>query len=140
MVQTNLYSKTSQLKPVALAYDFLVPSHRAIETKQSLILCTLRSILCSISQLSIILWKWCIHYASLSAMFNPLYSKTNQELYKSTIVNKVGTMKYEGACSPVKSTTPTIDVVCMGSPDNNYYFCKKINKLLYQKVRNFQLK
>ena len=29
----------------------------------------------------IIVWKWSIHYASLSAMFNLLPSKMNQELY-----------------------------------------------------------
>ena len=29
-----------------------------------------------------IVWKWSIHYALLSAMFHPLLSKTNQELYK----------------------------------------------------------
>ena len=39
-----------------------------------------------------------IHYASLSARFNPLHSKTNLELYKSASINKVSTMKmYENS-------------------------------------------
>ena len=37
--------------------------------------------------------KWTIHYASLSAMFNPLHNNTNQELLKSTLAIKIATMK-----------------------------------------------
>ena len=33
--------------------------------------------------ISMIVWKWSIHYASLSATLNLLHSSTNQELFKS---------------------------------------------------------
>ena len=32
--------------------------------------------------------KWSIHYASLSAMFNPLHSIMNQELFKNNLCNQ----------------------------------------------------
>ena len=37
--------------------------------------------------------KGSIKYASLSAIFNPLYSSTNQKLFESTSVIKVATIK-----------------------------------------------
>jgi len=40
-------------------------------------------------------------YTSLSAMFNPLYSKTNQELYKSTSVNKYSHYEKCEWCVPI---------------------------------------
>jgi len=39
------------------------------------------------------IWEWSIHYCSLSAMFYPLHRGTNQELFESTSVITVATMK-----------------------------------------------
>ena len=51
-------------------------------------------------------------YASLSAMFNPLHSSTNQELFESTSAIKIATTKSMGdfccegkpSCATAKST------------------------------------
>ena len=43
--------------------------------------------------ISTIIWKWSIHYASLSAILKPLHSKTNQELYENHLCNKAATIK-----------------------------------------------
>ena len=38
--------------------------------------------------ISIITWKWSIHYPSLTAMFNLLHSSTNQEMFKKYLHNQ----------------------------------------------------
>ena len=56
--------------------------------------------------------KWSIHYASLSAMFNPLHSSTNQELfekhlcYQNSHYENTDDFRYEGkpSCAIAKST------------------------------------
>jgi len=39
-------------------------------------------------RISIIIWEWSIHYASLSAVLKPLHSKVNQELYEKHLFNQ----------------------------------------------------
>jgi len=34
------------------------------------------------------IWEWSIHYVSLSAMFTPLHSSTNQELFEKYVCNQ----------------------------------------------------
>ena len=34
------------------------------------------------------IWEWSIHYGSLSAMFTPLHSSTNQELFEKYVCNQ----------------------------------------------------
>jgi len=47
-------------------------------------------------------WKWSIYYCSLSAMFYPLHSSTNQELFEKHICNHSSHYeKFDGAVRPV---------------------------------------
>jgi len=47
------------------------------------------------------IWQWSIHYGSLSAMFTPLHSSTNKELFKTCICNQSSQYeKYDGATCP----------------------------------------
>jgi len=39
------------------------------------------------------IWEWSIHYGTLSAVFTPLHSSTNQELFEKHTYNQVATMK-----------------------------------------------
>ena len=51
--------------------------------------------------ISISIWKWSIHYAALSAMFNPLHSILNQELFEKHLCNsRIPKKKRNGAARP----------------------------------------
>jgi len=44
---------------------------------------------------SICIWEWSIRYSSLSAMFTPLHSSTNQELFEKYVCNQSSSMNQE---------------------------------------------
>jgi len=47
------------------------------------------------------IWEWSIHCSSLSAMFTPLHSSTNQELFKKYVCNLSSYYeKHDGAARP----------------------------------------
>jgi len=47
------------------------------------------------------IWEWSIHYSSFSAMFIPLHSSTNQELFKKYVYNQSSHYeKYNSAACP----------------------------------------
>jgi len=47
------------------------------------------------------IWEWSIHYCSLSAMFTPLHSSTNQKLFEKHVCNHNSYYeKYDGTVRP----------------------------------------
>ena len=69
------------------------------------------------------IWKWSIHCSSLSSMFTPLHSSTNQKLFEKHLCN---TMIYDGTACPQLLSETKVSIMLHCQLCSNHYTAVQI--------------